>query len=385
MATASTVTGAPDCTHARALSSARVSLSRVKHHAASCLRAARAGSTSSNWSGYALTAKPYSSMSGTWTVPAVTATPANAFSAMWIGIDGYSNAQLIQVGTNQFSFNNHSYYSAWWEILPDVETIIPSMKVHAGDHMSAAVSKQRGTTWTISLSNLTTGKKFSTTKTYNGPGSSAEFIQEALTVGNGIATLPQYDTTGFDLALVNGARADFNQADSVAMVQGGVQVSTSSPPGDAGDAFDVAYGPDPPAAPVQTSVHTQYQAHVPTGWQAPGVDGSVVGTVGQNLRLEAFTARLSGALPAGASVCYRANVQKVGWQSSVCDGTVAGTVGKALGLQAFALNLVNMPGHHVCYRARLQAKGWQGSKCDGAIAGAIGQPKPIEALLITVT
>ncbi|MGA8296249.1 MAG: G1 family glutamic endopeptidase [Acidimicrobiales bacterium] len=75
--------------------------------------AAQPGWASTNWSGYAATSStPYTSVSGQWTVPTVTG-PNGSYSAAWVGIDGYSNSDLIQTGTEQ-DYSNGGQYSAWW-------------------------------------------------------------------------------------------------------------------------------------------------------------------------------------------------------------------------------------------------------------------------------
>ena len=68
------------------------------------------GSVSSlNWSGYADTASTPAAdtvltVTGTWTVPAVTSTAGNgvaAYSAIWVGINGFDDGTVEQLGTLQ--------------------------------------------------------------------------------------------------------------------------------------------------------------------------------------------------------------------------------------------------------------------------------------------
>jgi len=204
-----------------------------------------------NWSGYAETTTKYSQVLGVWTVPKVTKTATPTYSSSWIGIDGDTNSHLIQTGTEEDYYSGAAHYDAWWEILPAPETVIPSMKVSPGDLMSADIVQISGTSWSISLVDNTTGQKFSTTRTYKGPGSSVEWIQEATTVGGKIATLAKYGEITFSNLEANGANPALTTSDEIFMVnQAGKIISAPSAPSTDGDAFSVAYGskaPPPPA------------------------------------------------------------------------------------------------------------------------------------------
>jgi hypothetical protein len=210
---------------------------------------ANAGWNSSNWSGYALSGSGYTSITGSWTVQAVAASSKATYSSQWIGIDGFNNSSLIQTGTESDFANGTAHYDAWWEILPAAETVVSGMSVRPGDHMSASVNKGSGTSWTISISDDTTGQTFSTTQTYTGPQTSAEWIEEAPTVGGRVATLANYGLTTFDPGTVNGANPDLTSGDSGVMVQRRVQVSTPSNPDSDTDGFNSSYGSSVPAPP----------------------------------------------------------------------------------------------------------------------------------------
>jgi hypothetical protein len=209
---------------------------------------ANASWASSNWSGYAKTGT-YRSASANWVVPAVTRTNRPTYSSTWVGIDGFNNSNLIQTGTEQDWFNGSAHYAAWWEILPAAETVIPSITVHPGDHFSASVAQVSGTTWRISIADTTTGASFTTTRTYTGPGTSAEWIQEAPTVNGRIARLAHYGQTTFDPDSANGANPALTPADGGVMIQNNRQVSTPSNPDSDTDGFNVAYGATAPSPP----------------------------------------------------------------------------------------------------------------------------------------
>ena len=147
--------------------------SSVFHHPKVSERVARnAGWASSNWSGYARTGT-YTRVTGAWVVPSVASSRKATYSSQWVGIDGFNNSKLIQTGTEADYFNGSAHYAAWWEILPAAETVIPSITVRPGDHMTASITKGSGTSWTITITDTTTSKSFSTVRTYTGPGTSA--------------------------------------------------------------------------------------------------------------------------------------------------------------------------------------------------------------------
>ena len=207
------------------------------------------GWASSNWSGYAVTGSGFTSVTGSWTVPSVAPSRGNTYSASWVGIDGFNNSSLIQTGTGQDYVSGRATYYAWWEILPAAETQITTFAVQPGDQMSATISKGAGSTWTIAISDARNGGSFSTTQSYSGPGTSAEWIEEAPTVGGRIATLANYGATTFDPGTVNGGNPGLTISDGGVMIQNRVQVSTPSRPDNDTDGFNMAYGSTAPSPP----------------------------------------------------------------------------------------------------------------------------------------
>jgi hypothetical protein len=208
-----------------------------------------AGWASSNWSGYAVSGGPFTSITGEWDVPAVSPTKRATYSSNWIGIDGFNNSSLIQTGTEQDYYNRSSHYYAWWEILPAAETVITTMTVKPGDHMSASIKQSQGSSWTITLTDVTTGQSFTSSKTYTGPLTSAEWIEEAPTVGGHVAPLAHYGSSVFDPGTVNGGSPSFVPSEGGVMIQSNTQVSTPSLPDADVDGFRVTYGSAVPSAP----------------------------------------------------------------------------------------------------------------------------------------
>ncbi|PWI56800.1 hypothetical protein BM613_11985 [Sulfoacidibacillus thermotolerans] len=210
------------------------------------------GWASSNWSGYALSgsAGQYNSITGSWIVPAVQPSHGSTYSSSWIGIDGFNNSDLIQTGTEQDYYSGSAHYDAWWEILPAAETVIPNMTIQPGDHMTASIKNDGNGDWTITLNDVTENESFTTTQAYSGPAESAEWIQEAPTIGGHVATLANYGETTFDPGTVNGSNPNFVTSDGGVMIQNRQQVSTPSVPDSDTDGFNIAYGSTAPAAPA---------------------------------------------------------------------------------------------------------------------------------------
>lgn len=221
----------------------------VHHPRVSAGAVSNAGWASSNWSGYAKTGS-YTRVTGAWVVPSVAPSRKATYSSQWVGIDGFNNGNLIQTGTESDYYSGSAHYGAWWEILPAAETVIPSITVHPGDHMSASITKGSGTSWTITIADTTTGVSFSTVRTYTGPGTSAEWIEEAPSVGGHIAPLAQYSSPDtFDPGTANGGNPGLTAADGGVMIQRNRQVSTPSAPDSDTDGFNMAYGSTPPPTP----------------------------------------------------------------------------------------------------------------------------------------
>ena len=80
--------------------------------------------TSTNWSGYAVTAPKgaVTDVVGSWVVPSIQS-PAGSKSAgiirSWVGIDGYSSSTVEQIGTDSDIVNGVPQYFAWYEFYPN--------------------------------------------------------------------------------------------------------------------------------------------------------------------------------------------------------------------------------------------------------------------------
>lgn len=84
-------------------------------------------------------------------------------------------------------------------------------------------------------------------------------------------------------------------------------------------------------------------------------------------------------------VSYQTHVKNIGWQQSVQNGTIAGTVGKALQLEAIKIDVKSEDDLGVIYTTHVSNDGWHGNSFNGEMSGTTGQNKPIEAIMIKLT
>src|SRR6266550_8220140 len=157
---------------------------------------ASATSSSSNWSGYAASGGTFTSVTATWTVPTVAATSTGA-DATWVGIGGLTSSDLIQAGTQAMVDGSGTVeYSSWIEMLPASSRNVP-LSVSAGDSVTVTITQQSGNDWLISMKNNTTNGTYNVTVQYDSSNSSAEWVQEAPSVGRGLVSLDLFGTVQF--------------------------------------------------------------------------------------------------------------------------------------------------------------------------------------------
>jgi len=161
--------------------------------------------TSSNWSGYAVEtnlASPQSNavsdVKGSWTVPALACGNIKTYSSAWVGIDGYSDNSVEQIGTEQDCISGKSSYYAWYEMYPK-----PSFKINLpikmGDVISAEVNYVSKNEFVLTIIDSTTGKMFTTSQKSNASRQSAEWVMEAPWSG-GVLPLANFGTIQFSNA-----------------------------------------------------------------------------------------------------------------------------------------------------------------------------------------
>src|SRR5881409_2708411 len=127
-------------------------------------------STSTNWSGYATFASgtTFTDVKGTWVQPSATCPSRKAqYSSFWLGIDGYNSSSVEQTGTSaDCQRKNSPVYYAWYEMYPNPPVNL-SMTITPGNTISAEVSAS-GNSFTLTITNVTTGATFTTTQSLNG-------------------------------------------------------------------------------------------------------------------------------------------------------------------------------------------------------------------------
>ena len=208
-----------------------------------------AGSTSSNWSGYAETGAPgsFTSVAGSWTVPAVScAADPGSYSSDWVGIDGdaINSSTVEQDGTDSDCAGTQPSYYAWYEMYGDEavdhgDAVDLPNPVSAGDTMSAGVSVS-GSSWTLSITDDTAGWSQTIPITYSGAAkATAEWIVERPQVNGGLATLADFGGVGFGGATANGS--PLSSASSIAMYSGSDLLASPGPLGADNESFAVTW------------------------------------------------------------------------------------------------------------------------------------------------
>ena len=205
-------------------------------------------STSSNWSGYVETNRPFTAITGTFAVPSVTRYLAGSTVSEWVGVDGWANRSLIQAGVNEVAQSSGEVIvEPWWEVLPARQKDATGVVVAVGDTVTVSIGKVSGAMWSISLTDRTNGDVFRTTKEYEGQLSSAEWIVEANEQADGEVTqLAHYDPrVSFTKLGVIGPQTTVIR---VVMRQKGERVST--PSAAIRGAMSVSYGSAVPGGPL---------------------------------------------------------------------------------------------------------------------------------------
>jgi hypothetical protein len=162
-------------------------------------------STSANWSGYAVESSItsptngfVSSVKGNWVVPTLTCNQSqNTYVVTWVGIDGYSDGTVEQIGTGQQCVNGVQQDYAWIELYPKPSRTITGITVHDGDSFTASVTYQGSNYFALSITDLTTGLSYSQTSRTSAQRQSAEWVVEAPSSG-GILPLANFSTVSFN-------------------------------------------------------------------------------------------------------------------------------------------------------------------------------------------
>ena len=161
-------------------------------------------STSTNWSGYAVTGGTYRTVTSSWVQPAVSCS-GTAYSSFWVGIDGDTSGTVEQTGTEADCNGSTPVYSSWYEMYPKFPVNYPDT-VAPGDHFTATVSTDGRGNFTLKLSNTTRGWTESVSKKLRSAKlASAEVIAEAPSSSGGVLPLANFGTASFTGSTVNGS------------------------------------------------------------------------------------------------------------------------------------------------------------------------------------
>jgi Peptidase A4 family len=198
-------------------------------------------STSSNWSGYAVTGSRFTSVSASWTQPTATCS-ATAYSSFWVGLDGDTSNTVEQTGTDADCSGRTPQYYAWYEMYPKYPVNF-SNPVQPGDKMSASVTTDGRGGFTLTISDATRSwTRTVTARLKSAKLASAEVIAEAPSSSGGVLPLANFGTVNFSNAKANGAllTSSTPHIDPITMASGSTvkaQPSSFSAPG----AFSVAW------------------------------------------------------------------------------------------------------------------------------------------------
>ena len=161
-------------------------------------------STSTNWSGYAVTGSRFTSVSSSWTEPTAKCS-GTAYSSFWVGLDGDTSNTVEQTGTDADCSGSTPQYYAWYEMYPKYPVNF-SNTVRPGDHLSASVTTNGSGSFTLTISDSTQGwTKTITARLKSAKLASAEVIAEAPSSSQGVLPLANFGTVSFSGASANGA------------------------------------------------------------------------------------------------------------------------------------------------------------------------------------
>src|ERR1700753_2797792 len=106
-------------------------------------------STSTHWSGYAVTGGTVKSVSSSWPEPTATCS-ATAYSSFWVGLDGDTSNTVEQTGTDADCSGRTPQYYAWYEMYPKYPVNLPNT-VKPGDQLTASVTTNGSGSFTLTI------------------------------------------------------------------------------------------------------------------------------------------------------------------------------------------------------------------------------------------
>jgi hypothetical protein len=230
-----------------------------------------------NWAGYADNfTGGVTQVKGSWTQPSVkcnTSIKDDQIAAFWAGIDGLTSPTVEQTGTVAECLEGSAtpVYLAWYEFYPSESTLqlISTITVTPGNVFSATVKYSSTTNkFTITLQDVTTGKKYSTSDAVSGASrNSSECITEA----------PGGDTSNAEqiFPLANFGKVSFGLANTKVKASCDVTVNGATKPiGSFGAETDeltmFAYPYSPPGTPMATPSSPPVSTSFTVTWNNAG-------------------------------------------------------------------------------------------------------------------
>ena len=161
-------------------------------------------STSTNWSGYAVTGSRFTSVSASWTQPTAKCS-GTAYSSFWVGLDGDTSNTVEQTGTDADCSGSTPQYYAWYEMYPKFPVNLRGT-VRPGDHLSASVTTDGSGRFTLTITDSTQGWTNTTNaRLKSAKLASAEVIAEAPSSSGGVLPLANFGSVSFSGAKANGS------------------------------------------------------------------------------------------------------------------------------------------------------------------------------------
>lgn len=215
--------------------------------------------TSQNWGGYIaitnINSPAHNSVDavyGSWVVPSVkSSTTHDTWCSLWVGIDGYSNGTVEQIGTEHDWYKGKQVDYAWFEMYPDYSYEIVGFPLKRGDLISASVVYKCDGVFIMTIVNETK-KVYATipasyTTSLVAQRSSAEWVAEAPYLRGIILPLSHFGTVKFSncLATINDIHGSIKDGfwmnDMLTMVGNGGTKAIPSPLSSDGRSFSVTW------------------------------------------------------------------------------------------------------------------------------------------------
>jgi hypothetical protein len=151
------------------------------------------------WTGYVLVGhtQGFRQVTADFKVPTVTCTSSNSKASFWIGLDGYGNGTVEQVGLSTDCADGVPQYQGWWEMYPNGTQY--KFVVYPGDTLAMLVEYVGGA-WKLALTDSTRDDnqhKFNVTEPCPSGKVCENMTAEAVLEADGGKNLSKFTTTGF--------------------------------------------------------------------------------------------------------------------------------------------------------------------------------------------